>query len=139
MMTQEQLPMVAIPSMNNTHLEEMLIINKLETAARDNDTGTVSKILEELLKHTVMHFVDEEDMMEKGLFPDFNTHKSEHDRHLHELKSLLKYFEKNKDTKAILVYIEGALTPWLIHHMETMDTVMATYIQAESSTKGSTT
>ena len=129
MITQEQLPMVAMPSMNDTHLEEMLIINRLETAAKDNDLEAVPKILQELLEHTAMHFFDEEDLMEESLFPAFKMHKSEHDRHLQELKSVIKYFEEHKDARAISAYIEGNLTPWLIHHIETMDTMTAQFLQ----------
>lgn len=144
MITQEQLPLVAMPSMNDTHLEEILIINRLDTAARDSNTEAVSEILQELLEHTAMHFFDEEDMMEEALFPAYKMHKSEHDRHLHELRSVIKYFEEHKDTRAISAYIEGNLTPWLKHHIETMDTVTALFLQPEnttgcSATKGCTT
>lgn len=144
MISQEHLPMVAIPSMNDTHLEEMLIINRLDTAARNNEVEAVPAILQELIEHTSMHFFDEEEMMEEALFPAFNAHKAEHDRHLHELKALTKYFEKHKDTKAIYVYIEGNLEKWLVHHIETMDTMTALFLQqgsttACSATKGCTT
>ncbi len=130
MITQEQLPMVAIPSMNDTHLEEILIINRLESAAREHDTQAVRDILNELLKHTQMHFDDEEEMMEEALFPSYAMHKSEHDRHIHELKSVIKYFEERKDTIAISAYIEGNLTAWLIHHIETMDTMTAMFLKS---------
>ncbi len=132
MITQEDLPMVAMSSMNDTHLEEILIINRLDTAARNDETGAVSDILNELFEHTFMHFSDEEDMMEETLFPAFQMHKSEHDRHLHELKSIIKYFEEKKDTKAICAYIEGNLKPWLINHIKTMDTVTAMFLQEGS-------
>ncbi len=130
MITQEQLPMVAIPSMNDTHLEEILIINRLESAAREHDTQAVRDILNELLEHTQMHFDDEEEMMEEALFPAYAMHKSEHDRHIHELKSVIKYFEERKDTIAISAYIEGNLTAWLIHHIETMDTMTAMFLKS---------
>ena len=133
MITQEQLPMVAMPSMNDTHLEEILIINKLDNAAQNNETEAVREILNELLEHTAIHFFDEEDMMEEALFPAFKMHKSEHDRHLHELKSIIQYFEKHKDTNAIHAYIKGNLTPWLINHIETMDTVTAMFLQQGST------
>lgn len=129
MITQEQLPMVAMSSMNDTHLEEILIVNKLDDAAKNNETEAVHEILKQLLEHTSMHFSGEEEMMEEALFPAFKMHKSEHDRHLHELKSIIKYFEEHKDTNAIHAYIEGNLTPWLINHIETMDTVTAMFLQ----------
>ena len=121
--------MVAKPSMNDTHLEEILIINKLENAAIESDTQAVAEILNELLEHTAMHFFDEEEMMEETLFPAFKMHKSEHDRHLHELKSVMRYFDEHKDTSAITAYIQGNLTPWLINHIETMDTMTAKFLE----------
>lgn len=139
LITQEQLPMVAMPSMNDTHLEEILIINRLETASRDSDIEAVHEILKELLEHTEIHFSDEEDTMEEAVFPAFKMHKSEHDRHLHELKSVIKYFEEHKDTRAISAYIEGNLTPWLKHHIETMDTMTALFLQQENVTGCSAT
>jgi len=129
LITQDQLPMVAKPSMNDTHLEEILIINKLESAALDNDVQAVAQILNELLEHTAIHFFDEEEMMEETLFPALKMHKSEHDRHLHELKSVIRYFDEHKDTTAISAYIQGNLTPWLINHIETMDTMTAKFLE----------
>lgn len=119
--------MVAIPSMNDTHLEEMLIIDKLDTAVANNDVKTIATLIDELLKHTTIHFMNEDNMMKEAQYPDYGAHKSEHDRHLQELGSLVKYFEKNKDSKAIYAYSKGNLTPWRIHHIETMDTMMAQY------------
>lgn len=133
MITQDQLPMVAIPSMNDTHLEEILIINRLSTAARESDMQGVHDILNELLDHTTIHFKNEEDMMVETLFPAYEMHKSEHDRHLHELKSVIKYFLENKEPNAISAYIEGNLTPWLKHHIETMDTMTAMFLQEKNA------
>jgi len=132
MMTQEQLPMVAIPSMNDTHLEEIIIVNKLDTAAKNNDVGAVTEILNELTEHTIAHFCGEETMMQKAQFPAYSTHKAEHDRHLHELQALVKYFEKTKDPRAIATHIEGNLEKWLIHHIQTMDTVTAHFLAQQA-------
>ncbi len=58
---------------------------------------------------------------------------------LQEIKALMEYFEQNKDTKAIYIYIEGSLTPWLINHINTMDTMTAMYLQQRLSTGCSAT
>lgn len=144
MITQEQIPMLAIPSMNDTHLEETLIINKLDVAVSNNELEAIGEILKELLEHTSMHYSDEEDMMEEALFPAYKTHKKEHDRHLKELKSVIAYFEKHQDPRAIYAYIEGNLTPWILHHADTMDRMLALFLKegataAGSATKGCTT
>lgn len=133
MITQEQLPMVAMPSMNDTHLEEIMIINKLDTAARDKDIQAVHEILKELLEHTIIHFNNEETMMKEAQFPAYQMHKDEHDRHIHELRSVIKYFEEHKEPNAISAYIDGNLAAWLIHHIETMDTMTAMFLHSASN------
>lgn len=129
MITQDQLPILTIPSMNNAHLEEIIIINKLDLAARDERVEEVSQILQELLEHTRIHFFDEEEMMKKVKFQDYAMHKSAHDRHLRELKAIIKYFQEHKDTKAIYAHIEGNLIPWMFHHIETMDATAAKFLK----------
>lgn len=133
MITQDSLPMVAIASMNDTHLEEILLINRLESVAREEDIEQISAVLLTLLEHTKVHFSGEEEMMQETNFPAFEMHKNEHDRHLGELKSLVSKFDETGDVRAIIVYIEGYLTPWLKHHIETMDTMTALYLQQSSN------
>lgn len=128
MITLEQIPMVAIPSMNDTHMEESLIINKLTDAATNKELDLVAQTLRELLEHTKIHFSDEEKMMEESEFPALQTHKTEHDRHLRELAHLIKYFDANREPNAILAYIHGNLVAWSLHHVETMDSQAAQHI-----------
>ncbi|WP_434579627.1 hemerythrin family protein [Sulfurimonas sp. NW15] len=130
MIVQEELSMVAVPSMNDTHLEESLLINKLETAAGSNDIESTLATLKELLAHTSIHFSEEESMMQETKFPSYNSHKAEHDRHLSELAHIIKYFEEKRDTNAIMAYIKGNLKAWMLDHVKTMDTLMAEHFQS---------
>ncbi|MDA7816863.1 hemerythrin family protein [Sulfurimonas sp.] len=129
MITQDQLPMVLVPSMNDTHLEDMLLINKLDKVSKEGNVKVIKEVLQELLDHTTIHFTDEEKLMKEARFPAFTEHKSEHDRHLHELKALMKYFDTNRDPGAIIAYVKGGLTPWMTHHVKTMDTEMAVFLK----------
>ena len=127
-MTQDQLPLVAMPSMNDTHLEEMLIINQLQSVAEAGEIEKTINVLKELQKHTKDHFSNEESMMQEANFPAYEVHKAEHDRHLGELQSVLNYFQKHQDPLAIVSYINGTLVSWLTHHIQTMDTMTATFL-----------
>ncbi len=135
MITLDQIPILAIPSMNDTHLEESLIINRLEVAVSNNDIDEVYLILRELLEHTGLHYSDEEGMMEETLFPEYKTHKKEHDRHLNELRSVIEYFDKHKETGAVHAYIEGNLAAWTLHHAETMDRELALFVKESDTLK----
>ena len=129
MITLEQIPILSIASMNDTHLEESLIINRLGVAVSNDDIDDVYLILRELLEHTRAHYVDEEAMMEETLFPAIKTHKKEHDRHLNELRSVIEYFDKHKETGAVHAYIEGNLSAWTLHHADTMDRELALFVK----------
>lgn len=133
MITQEELPMVAVPSMNDTHLEESLLINKLEDAAQSSNIKLTLEVLKELLEHTTTHFAQEESIMQESGFFEYNSHKAEHDRHLNELKSIIKYFDERRDPNAIMAYIKGNLKAWMIDHVKTMDTVMAEHSKSKKS------
>ncbi len=132
MIIQEELPMVAVPSMNDTHLEESLLINKLESAAQSGNIELTLEVLKELLEHTAIHFAQEESIMKESGFFELNSHKAEHDRHLNELKSIIKYFDERKDPNAIMAYIKGNLKAWMINHVKTMDTAAAEHFKSNS-------
>ena len=129
MITQDQLSMVAIPSMNDTHLEDMILINKLSKAVQNKDIVLTSTTLAEFIKHTIVHFSGEEEMMEEKKFPSYSDHKAQHDRILHELKSVEKRFNEENDFLLVSAYVDGSLSPWLIHHVQTLDTQMALFIK----------
>ena len=128
MIAQEQLPMVAMPSMNDTHLEDILIINRLSSAIDAQNSDEVNKILQELVTHTVTHFSGEEEMMREKMFPPYPVHKGEHDRALNELKQVAQQFNENRDLGFVKHYVESTLTPWLLNHIETLDTVTAMFL-----------
>lgn len=129
MITQDQIPRLAIPSMNDTHLEESLIINRLESATGNHDIDDVYLILRELLEHTIKHYTYEEEMMQETDFPEYKAHKKEHDRHLGELRSVIEYFDTHKEVRAVQAYIEGNLSAWTLHHANTMDRTLALFLE----------
>lgn len=128
MITQEQLPMVAMDSMNDTHLEDLLMINAISKALENQEVEKVQTMMQELIEHTVAHFSGEEEMMREKMFPPYPIHKGEHDRALNELRVVAQNFEETKDTKALKNYIDNALSPWLIEHIQTLDTVTAMFL-----------
>ena len=130
MISQEQLPMVAMPSMNDTHLEDVILINQLSSAAQSKNHAATKIFLDELVAHTIAHFSGEEAMMQEANFPPYPIHKAEHDRVLKELENVRKIFSEGEgDFTLVTSYIDGSLIPWLINHIETLDTVTAMYLK----------
>ncbi len=128
MLTQEQLPMVAMPSMNDTHLEELLLINRILEAVEARDAEAVDALFEALTEHTLEHFSGEEAMMREKRFPPYLMHKSEHDRALNEMRMALTLWRQHRDFERLRYYIETTLVDWVVNHIQTMDTVTANFL-----------
>ncbi len=123
-----QIPQVAINKMNEVHDTEIEILNKLYSAAKDGNIENTDKYLEEFLNDVKEHFSFEQGLMEKYNFFAYPMHRGEHDRVLMELNQLKKDWDKNKNPDLIVSYIERIFVPWIINHVQTMDTVTAMYL-----------
>lgn len=128
MITQEQLPMVAMPSMNDTHLEDIILFNKLSTVIAQQDIQATTQVLNELLKHTIEHFSGEEKMMIEKKFPPYSMHKSEHENALAGMREEIALWNQNHDFNRIGHYANITLPQWLIQHVSTLDTVTAQFL-----------
>lgn len=129
MIAEEQLPMVAMPSMNDTHLEDIILINQLSAAAQSRNIPATKIFLEELVEHSISHFSGEEAMMKEYNFPPYSVHKAEHDRVLKELNNVTRIFNEGEgDFSLVTSYVDGSLIPWLLNHIETLDTATAMFL-----------
>ena len=124
----EELPKVAVEDMNNIHTTELEILNSLYEAILNGNLEEVDRLLNEFIKDVEEHFSFEQNLMEKYNFFAYPMHKGEHDRVRMELDSLKKQWDKNKNPELIKAYIENHFVPWLINHVQTMDTVTAMFL-----------
>jgi len=129
LITQDQLPMVDTISMNDTHFDAMLLINKLSTAVEENNTQAISEGFKELLEHTKQHCKNEEEMMLEKKFPPYQAHKDEHDLALGDMQEAASGFEQTKEVLAVKKYLELNLVPWFLQHTETMDAVTSMFLE----------
>ncbi|RMA93343.1 bacteriohemerythrin [Hydrogenothermus marinus] len=128
LLTKEELPKVALNEMNEIHFEEVDMINNLYDTAMSGDYEKTKKLFDEFIEHIEDHFSFEEDLMEQNEFFAYPMHKMEHDNVLKDLYNLREKFEKTKDTKLIANFLKEGFIPWLINHLNTMDTVTASFL-----------
>jgi len=126
---ENEIPRVALDDMNEVHDVEIEIVNKLYDAImKSEDIAEISKYFDEFLNDVINHFTFEQDLMEKYNFFAYPIHRAEHDRVLYELKSLEKMLKEKGDIKTVKDYLENVFKPWIINHVQTMDTVTAMYL-----------
>ncbi len=129
MIKQSDIPLVSLKSMNETHFEEVVIINELlDQLDSQADFETLSKSLERFLEHMQEHFSGEEKLMQELHYPSLHLHKSDHDKVLNQTRYAEMMWRNKKDVEALREYMEEEIVPWLDQHIKAMDTPMADFI-----------
>ncbi len=133
LISQEMVPQVSQKFMNDTHKEEVDIINALfeEILAFGNTNDNTEKIdtlYKEWIAHTIEHFTTEEIEMIEAEFPSFPIHKAEHDKVLQQMNDVFNAWERTREIKILQMYFMDVVPQWLISHISSMDAMTANYI-----------
>jgi hemerythrin len=132
------LPQVSEPFMNTVHNEDVDLINTLYDTLQHHKsaTATTAEVItafEQWITHTVAHFKGEEDKMLQLSFPPYPVHKAEHDRCLETMRAVLTRFKHDGNSQACTQYLEFEVVPWLIQHINTMDTVTSQFFTTSAN------
>jgi len=116
----EQKYSVDVGMFNDQHKKLIDIINDLFDSMKIGKSNEkLGEIFTSLIDYTKYHFKDEEDMMKKYFYPDYLTHKKEHD----VLTEKVLEYKAKFDNKEILISIEllNFIKEWLMNHIMQTD------------------
>ncbi len=107
---------VGIEAIDDDHKQLLTLINNLQTAVF-YPTGEAfeRQALKELVDYTKYHFKREEELMQKHGYPDFETHKKQHDEMIAKVGRFMDEYEEDRESTT-----EGLtqfLKTWLIQHI----------------------
>ncbi|MEW8052245.1 MAG: hemerythrin family protein [Candidatus Thiodiazotropha sp.] len=128
-----EIPSVALASMNEVHLEEVGLINRLGemvVQAIDGEANPerISQVLAEWVEHTRAHFEDENRLMETYAFPPYPVHKAEHAKVLARIETLQDQWSKDQGLQQLADYIFVEWRAWFDQHVKSMDMVTAQFL-----------
>lgn len=129
MIDPQHLPMLRTASMNDTHFEAILLINKLSESIEQADVDEINRAFDALIEHTEAHYENEEAMMVEKGFPPYPAHKEEHDDSLQAMQNTAKQFREHEDVAAVKTYMEQEFIPFFLRHTETMDQVTSLFLE----------
>lgn len=120
---------VGIPTLDNQHMGLVRLLNELYDAMNKNTTNVaVGKIIGELLDYTLIHFHTEEQLLKHHNYPDFESHKQEHENLATKAKS---YHEQYKSGDHNIAYdLMEFLSDWIINHILDTDKKYSSYLKA---------
>lgn len=131
----EQVEYMSVEQMQQTHEDEIEILNAIEKLAIGFERGEVEKPelekkLDAYIDHVKMHFANEERLMEAYDFPSFEMHKLAHDMFLMDLQYATRQWKEFGDIDKIIRFVFK--TPeWIVMHVKSVDAPTANYLAAK--------
>lgn len=126
------MPNVALPLMNDVHLEELTLANniyKYLSQSIEHDCKAIEELLKEFIFHVNEHFRNEERMMNETNCPIIHCHEEEHKRVQLLMVQIFKDYAISSDIQLLKDYFEYEFKPWIGNHILTMDTVTGLYLK----------
>ena len=116
-----------IPEIDSQHETLIRLINLLhETMLQGADRATLDGLLSQLLEHTRTHFSYEEQLMSQYNYPEYEAHKSEHNRLMQHLVDLAERYKKGELLLSFAVVLE--LKGWAVVHIEKFDMPLGAFV-----------
>ena len=131
----EQVEYMSVDAMQETHENEIKILNEIEKLAtnylvRKTHKEELEAKLDEYVEHVHKHFANEERLMQEYDFPSYDMHKTAHDMFLLDLEYAMRPWKESGDMKKIINFIFK--TPeWIVLHVNTVDAPTANYLASK--------
>ncbi len=128
----EQLEYMDVDQMQDTHENEIKLLNEIDKLAimyelHKTNLDELEAKLDEYIAHVKAHFANEERLMEEYAFPSYEMHKIAHDMFLADLQHATRQWKEYGDIKKIIYFIRK--TPeWIVMHVNSVDAVTANYL-----------
>jgi hemerythrin len=119
---------VGIDIIDTDHKKLLGMINQLQTAAHyQTDESLIESTLNDLIDYTKYHFSREEKLMLKNNYPDFETHKKQHDAMIKQVTKFINEYriDKTRTIDNVILYLKT----WLINHIHGSDQEYAPFIK----------
>ena len=130
----EQVEYMDLDEMQETHDEEIAILNEVDKLATyymmDKTKAKLAALetkLDEYLVHVKAHFANEERLMNKYDFPAYEMHKMAHDIFLMDVSIAMKQWKHTGDIDKVIRFIRNS-PEWIVMHINTVDAPTSVYL-----------
>jgi len=121
---------IGLKQFDDQHINLFKITNDLiQNISANQDRESTGNVLARLLDYTVVHFRDEEELMVKFGYPNYDSHKKQHEFLAARVREIYRKFQSdgvavNEETLAFLV-------KWLQHHIARVDKEYVPFLKSK--------
>jgi hemerythrin len=127
------MPGVALESMQQVHLEEVGLINRLgemviRVLSGELDPQPINQAVTEWVEHTRAHFEAENRLMKTFAFPPYSVHEAEHAEVLMRIEEVQNRWMSEGNITELADFIFVEWRAWFDQHVRSMDRVTAEFL-----------
>ncbi len=121
-----------VAEIDNQHQGLIKGINNLLDAMREgNGKETIEKVISFLDEYVVIHFGTEEKYMAQYNYPEFSSHKEQHQSFIICFNNLKKELESVGPTSALVIQTQRKLSEWWENHILLIDKELGGYLKSK--------
>jgi len=125
---------VGIEVIDDQHKEIFSKANNLmEACQQGKGKQATGEIIAFLDKYVADHFAGEEKLMQKHNYPEYNIHKSQHEKFEDGFKELKSRFESEGPGLQIVVLTNKIIVNWLVSHINSTDKKLGAFLKELSN------
>jgi hemerythrin len=121
---------VGVEQIDSQHKQLLSHFDQLLRACESGKgTDELKRLIGFLDGYVILHFGDEERLQRLRLYPDYATHKLEHDSFVARLNRLKEEIGRDGVALHHVVETNHLLLKWLIHHISTVDVQLGRFLK----------
>jgi hemerythrin len=121
---------LGVDQIDNQHKELLARFDMLLTACKQGKGGEeVLYLLNFLDEYVVVHFGDEEKLQKQSRFPDYESHRLEHQSFIDKLADLKKRIADEGVQIDLVLDTNKLLLDWLIRHISIRDKAVGKHLR----------
>lgn len=121
---------VGVAEIDTQHQELFRRVDRLLDSMLRNDRTEAARLLDFLSEYVVVHFSDEEALMEGTAYPDLQRHTLDHRRFRATLQEIAAAFAERGPTASLVLRLEQEVVGWLKDHVYFTDVALGRFVLA---------
>ncbi len=123
---------VNVPKIDAQHQQLFKALTDLQEAMKaGKGKEEVLKTIDFLSNYVDKHFADEEELLKKNNYPDFEKHKQIHEKFKNFIKEQRQKVSAQGADLSIVIQLQQQLGDWLISHIASEDKKYAPFIKQQ--------
>lgn len=123
---------IGVKEVDQQHQELVVKLNEfLDACVNQQGKDKIEETLTFLKDYTVEHFQNEEAIMKKHNYPEFDVHKKEHEAFIKTVVELEGMIQSKGVTILSTLKLNRTLVDWLLNHISKNDVKIGQFIQAK--------